>query len=145
MDGETAMLAPPVLARMAYTEGLASFAVQGQGWYYRRRDGTTRRMYIFDNGPDAFVEGLARAIVDGKIAYVDRRLRIRIRTQFDWGDRFDRGRAEVCVGCRPVPAGDGEHSVINGGRWGVIDKSGTELVPVTRAKAESAAQRADTP
>jgi hypothetical protein len=62
-------------------------------------------MYIFDNGPDAFAEGLARTGIGGKIAYVDRRLRIRIRTRYDWGERFGHGRAEVCIGCHPEPVG----------------------------------------
>lgn len=141
MDGATLVLAPRVIARMSYIKGLSSFAVQGSGWHYRRRDGTTRRMYIFDNGPDAFVQGLARAIVDGKIAYVDRRLRVRIATRYDWGDRFDHGRAEVCIGCRVVPVGNGEHSVMGGGRWGMIDASGREVVPVTLTQAEIVARR----
>lgn len=141
LDDATPVLAPQVLARLSYTDGLASFAVRDGGWYYRRRDGTTRRMYIFDNGPDAFVEGLARAVIGGKIAYVDRRLRIRIRTRYDWGDRFDHGRAEVCIGCRPEPVGNGEHSLMTGGRWGMIDRSGRELLPVTLTQDQFLAQR----
>jgi hypothetical protein len=138
--GKTPVLAPRILAKLSYTKGLAYFTVQGMA-YHRRHDGTTRRMYIFDNGADYFVEGLARAIVGGKIAYVDRRLRIRIATPYDWGDRFDHGRAEVCSGCRSVPVGDGEHSVMEGGRWGVINRSGREVVPVTLTQAEFVAQR----
>jgi hypothetical protein len=138
--GETPLLAPRILAKLSYTKGLAYVTVRGMA-YHRRRDGTTRRMYIFDNGPDDFVEGLARAIVGGKIAYVDRRLRIRIATRYDWGDRFDHGRADVCIGCRSVPVGDVEHSVMEGGRWGVIDTSGREVVPVTFTQADFVAQR----
>lgn len=140
-DGAALVLAPPVIVRMRYTKGLSSFAVQGSGWHYRRRDGTTRRMYTFDNGPDDFVDGLARSIVDGKVAYVDRRLRVRIATRYDWGDRFDQGLAKVCIGCRVVPAGDGEHSMMGGGRWGMIDKSGSEVVPVTLTRAEFGVRR----
>ncbi len=135
------MLALRILAKLSYKKGLAYFTVQGMA-YHRRRDGTTMRMYIFDNGADNFVKGLARAIVGGKIAYVDRRLRIRIATHYDWGDRFDHGRAEVCIDCRSVPVGDGEHSVMEGGRWGMIDKSGREVVPVTLTQAEFVARRA---
>lgn len=141
MRGEAPVLSPHVLARLSYSAGLASFALRGSGWYHRRRDGTTRRIYVFDNGPDAFEEGLARAIVEGKIAYVDRRLRIRIRTRYDWGDRFDHGRAAVCIGCRSVPVGDGEHRVMQGGRWGMIDRSGREIVPVTLTGTAFVAQR----
>jgi hypothetical protein len=140
LAGETPVLAPLILAKLSYEKGLAYFTVQGMA-YHRRHDGTTRRMYIFDNGADHFVEGLARAIVGGKIVYVDRRLRIRIATSYDWGDRFDQGRADVCIGCRSVPVGDGEHSVMEGGRWGMIDKSGREVMPVTLIQAEFVAQR----
>jgi hypothetical protein len=141
MDGTTLVLAPHVISRLDHAKGLSRFAVPGSGWHYRRRDGTTQRMYMFDNGPDDFVEGLARAIVAGKIAYVDRHLRIRIAPRYDWGDRFDHGRAEVCIGCRSVPVGDGEHSVMEGGRWGMIDKSGREVVPVKLSQVEFVARR----
>ncbi len=139
--GETPMLSPRVLARLKYTRGLASFALRPGDWYYRRRDGVTQRMVTFDNGPDDFAEGLARAIVADRIAYIDRRLRIRIRTRYDWGDRFAGGRAAVCIGCRSTPVGNGEHRVMTGGRWGIIDKAGREVVPVLLTQAEFIARR----
>lgn len=86
-------------------------------------------MEMFDNGPDYFEEGLARSRVGGKIAYLDRTLRPRIVTGYDWGSPFEHGRADVCVGCRMER--EGEHSVVVGGKWGVVDHMGRVVVPVT--------------
>jgi len=123
-------LAPAVIARLAFDQGLASIAVHG-GWYYRTRDGRTMRMMTFEMGPDYFAEGLARAMIDGKLAYVDRRLRVRLRTRYDWGEPFAGGRAAVCIGCVETRIDGGEHSVMTGGRWGTIDRRGREIVLVT--------------
>ncbi|WP_076073102.1 hypothetical protein [Sphingomonas montana] len=128
--GGVVTLDPAIVAVLAYRRGLASYAVIGKGWFLRRRDGVTRLMYTFEAGPDHFVEGLARAWIDGRLAYVDRRLRVRFRTRYDWGDRFERGRAAVCIGCTVLKVDGGEHSVMTGGRWGVIDRRGREVVPV---------------
>ncbi len=124
------VLAPAIIARLAFDRGLASIAIEGGGWYYRTRDGRTMRMMTFDMGPDYFAQGLARAMIDGKLAYVDRRLRIRLRTRYDWGEPFSGGRANVCIGCVEVRTDRDEHSVMTGSRWGTIDRRGREIVPV---------------
>ena len=123
-------LAPAVLRRLAYQHGLASIGVKGRGWYYRRRNGRTQRMVTFEMGPDYFREGLARALAGGKLAYVDRSLRVKIATRYDWGEPFERGRAAVCLGCVEQPVDGGEHSVMAGGLWGTIDRSGREIEPL---------------
>ena len=125
------VIAPEVAADLSYREGLATLTFPGRQWFYRRHDGTMVEMLTFDNGPDYFEEGLARALVDGKIAYVDRRLRMRVRTRYDWADRFQHGRATVCIGCVSQRDASGEHSFMTGGRWGVIDRRGREVVPPT--------------
>ena len=112
-----------------FTGGLGQVAVRGMGWLYVRRDGRAALVETFDNGPDPFAEGLARSRVGGKVAFVDRRLRPRIVTDYDWASPFEHGRADVCTECRAVA--DGEHSVMEGGRWGVIDRQGRVVVPVT--------------
>lgn len=123
-------VAPVVLARLAYERGLASIGVVDRGWYYRRRDGRTQLMVTFEMGPDYFREGLARALVGGRLAYVDRRLRVRIATRHDWGEPFEYGRAAVCTGCVERTLDGGEHAVMTGGRWGVIDRRGREVLPL---------------
>lgn len=128
------VLAPTVLAQLAYERGLASIGVVGRGWYYRRRNGRTQLMVTFEMGPDYFREGLARALVGGRLAYVDRRLRVRIATRYDWGEPFEHGRAAVCSGCVERKLDGGEHSMMVGGRWGAIDRRGREVVPLAERR-----------
>lgn len=93
------------------------------------------RMMTFEMGPDYFSDGLARAMIDGRLAYVDRRLRVRLRTRYDWGEPFAHGRANVCIGCVETRINGGEHSLMTGGRWGTIDKTVREIVRVTFLQA----------
>ncbi len=117
-------VAPRVVSDFAWRDGLATIRFPGQGWSYRRRDGRTVEMATMDNGPDYSAEGLARARIGGRLAYVDRRLRVRITTRYSFGMPFRGGRAEVCVGGVETPVDGGEHSEIVGGRWGTIDRHG---------------------
>ena len=73
---------------LAYTRGFASLAIQGEARFYRRRDGRMVHMTTIEMGPDYFVEGLLRSVIGSKLAYVDRRLRIRLRTRRDWASRL---------------------------------------------------------
>ena len=92
-------LQPRRRARLGYDrDGLASVFVEG--WYYLARDGNSAAVMAFDNGPDPFAEGLARAPIGGKIGYIDRHLRRVIPARFDGAFPFAQGRAAVCIGCR---------------------------------------------
>ncbi|AQR73105.1 hypothetical protein [Sphingomonas sp. LM7] len=142
---EQPRLAPAVVARLGYDHGLAQLSIAQAGWFYRHRNGRMARMLTFDNGPDPFSWGLARGRIGGHLAYVDRQLRVRIRTAYDWGEPFERGRAEVCIGCSLMPVDGGEHHVVTGGRWGIIDCRGIELVPVRYPSAELHAVPAKAP
>lgn len=116
------LVAPAVVARLGFDGGLGQMSVRGMGWLYVRRDGRAAVMETLDNGPDPFAEGLARSRIGGKVAFLDRRLLPRIVTSYDWASPFAHGRADVCRGCRPVRVG--EHSRMEGGWWGVIDRGG---------------------
>lgn len=118
-----------------YTDGFASFLVEGQ-WYYVKRDGTLLPVLAQDNGPDSWSEGLVRTFRGGKIAYADRSLELVVPAVFDFGWPFRNGRALVCKGCRPGKS-DGEHTPIEGGTWGYIDTSGQEVVPVQFSRIEA--------
>jgi len=55
---------------------------------------------------------------------------------YDWGWPFENGRALVCLGCREGEP-EGEHRPVVGGRWGYVDKSGEEVVPVRLSRSEA--------
>ena len=110
-------------------DGLAAVWIDAiKRFHYVERDGRMAPVITYDNGPDYFVEGLARTPVDGKIGYIDRTLRIVIPARYDMGFPFDHGRAVVCVGCVAKP--QGEHAFMEGGLWGAIDHGGREIVPL---------------
>jgi hypothetical protein len=110
--------------------GIAAVWIKGfKGFYYVRRDGHMVPVVTYDNAPDSFVEGRARTQVDGKIGYIDGRLRVVIPPRYDWGFPFEHGKAVVCSGCAPKPDG-GEHGLVEGGMWGTVDPNGREIVPL---------------
>jgi hypothetical protein len=91
------------------------------------RDGRMVPVVTYDNGPDYFVEGLARTPANGKVGFIDRTLRVVIPARYDMAFPFEHGRAAVCNGC--VPKRHGEHAFMEGGLWGMIDRDGREIVP----------------
>ena len=110
--------------------GIAAVWIKGfKGFYYVRRDGHMVPVVTYDNAPDSFVEGRARTQVDGKIGYIGRKLRVVIPPRYDWGFPFTHGKAVVCGGCVQKPDG-GEHRLVEGGRWGAVDRNGREIVPL---------------
>lgn len=58
-------------------------------------------------------------------------LTVKIRAPYTFGFPFENGRADVCTGCVSVSVDGGEHSYMQGGQWGVIDRQGREIVPLT--------------
>ena len=132
------IIAPPILADLAYTDDLATITFPGHQWFYRHRNGRMVEMLTYDNGPDPFAGGLARGRIGGDLVYVDRDLTVKIRAPYTFGFPFENGRADVCTGCVSVPVYNGEHSYMKGGKWGVIDKTGREIVPLTERPKASA-------
>jgi hypothetical protein len=110
-------------------DGVAAVWIEGvKGFFYVGRDGRLVPVVAYDNAPDAFVDGRARTQVDRKIGYIDRTLRVAIPPRYDWGFPFEHGRAVVCSGC--AQKRDGEHWLVEGGRWGMVDRDGREIVPL---------------
>ena len=110
-------------------DGIAAVWIESvKRFHYVGPDGRMVPVITYDNGPDYFVEGLARTPVDGRIGYIDRTLRVVIPARYDWGFPFEHGRAAVCSGC--VPRRQGEHAFMEGGLWGIIDRNGREIVPL---------------
>ncbi len=109
--------------------GIAAVWIESaRRFYYVGRDGHMVPVVAYDNAPDEFVEGRARTQVDGRIGYIDRTLRVVIPPRYDWGFPFEHGRAVVCSGC--VQQRAGEHRLVEGGRWGMVDRNGREIVPL---------------
>ena len=123
---------------------MAEVFVEGVGWAYVRRDGRNLEVPAFDNGPDDFSEGLVRIRRRGKTGYADASFATVIPPRFDFAWPFEKGRALVCLSCRPAPdARLGEHAPVAGGTWGYIDRTGREVVPIRYSREEAIAKGRD--
>lgn len=110
------------------TEGVAGVIVEGGAAFI---DLTGRRVataLMFDNGPDYFVQGLARIVDGDKTGFVDRAGKVVIAPKFDAAGSFCEGLAPVCMGCKEIPRG--EHSEMVGGQWGFVDRNGAVVIPI---------------
>jgi hypothetical protein len=123
------------------SDGLAAVFVEKAGWAWVRRDGASIEVPAFDNGPDAFSEGLVRVRHGGRIGFADRSFRTVVAPRYDFAWPFEKGRALVCVGCAPPAAGSGKEEPVSvtGGSWGYIDRSGREVVPLRLTREEALA------
>lgn len=119
-------------------QGLA-IVVDDKGWAFINRAGeiVVRTPFLFDGGPDAFAEGLARFTLNDKFGFFDKTGKTIIAPQFDFARSFSEGAAAVCSGCRKTEAdGDGHYGIV-GGRWGYINRQGQIIVPLQFDNAES--------
>lgn len=112
------------------------FAVAQGRWVALDRQGKVlHRVWVVDNGPDPFVEGVARFIDAGKMGFFDRHGTTVIAPRFDFVFPFAEGRAAACVACESVS--DGEYHRFLGGDWGYIDHDGNWAIPPTFDSASS--------
>ena len=128
--GETA-IAPRFQFGGEFSEhGLAAvFAGPSTGWQLIDASGTAVLSPLpVDNGPDPFIEGLARYREREKIGFFDVRGCVTIEARFDWAMPFSDGLAAVCNGCMLVK--HDEHGRIEGGRWGYVDRNGKLIIPL---------------
>jgi WG containing repeat len=98
--------------------------------------GKTAPALPFDNGPDYFVEGLARTVRDGKVGFVNEDLEVVVPREWDFAFRFEGGFARVCTGCSIERHGTKEHGEVRGGAWGWIDRQGRVVVPVEHSRED---------
>jgi len=98
--------------------------------YFALDSGKTAPAFLYDNGPDDFVDGLARTTRDGKVGFVNEALEIVVPAEWDFAFPFEDGFARVCTGCSVVHEDGDEHGSVRGGAWGVIDREGRVVVPV---------------
>ncbi|MCP5110836.1 MAG: WG repeat-containing protein, partial [bacterium] len=111
------------LAEPFSAEGLAA-VLDERGWAYINPSGrVVIRPLVVDNGPDYFREDLARFRRGGKVGFFNRRGQVALQPAYDFALPFSEGLTAVCQGCREVPAG--EHTALQGGKWGYINRRGS--------------------
>lgn len=127
-----------ILADDFSREGIAA-VLDTSGWSIIDRRGRVLvdSLFIFDNGPDEFVENLARFTRGGKFGFYDRRGRIVVEPQFDFAGSFQEGASAVCDGCKKTVLDTEGHYVYGGGRWGFIDRRGAIIVPLRYETVEN--------
>jgi len=121
------IISPQFIMANDFDQGIAS-VIDEQGWAFIDTQGKVIvRPFIFDNGPDYFIEGLSRFVQHGKMGFINEKYEIIIPAQFDFVRPFDKGMAAFCTDCQVVKFDD-EHRVMRGGTWGYINKEGHILI-----------------
>ena len=83
-------------------------------------------LYLFDNGPDYFKEGLTRVKRNDKVGYANEKGQIVIPCQYAYARWFQNGVAEVTFEGREVKDAAG-HARIESDSWFKIDKEGNRV------------------
>lgn len=124
-------LAPASIPQLSFDgDGLSAILVDKRDLYFVSRQGRTAPAFVYDNGPDTVVEGLARTTKSGRIGFVNPLLEVVVEPVWDFAFPFQQGVAVVCMGCTPTAGPGEEHRTVTGGKWGYIDKRGKVVVPV---------------
>ncbi|MBN2107808.1 MAG: WG repeat-containing protein [Deltaproteobacteria bacterium] len=131
-DGDELKLKKTHFNRLDFSDNGLAWVWIDKKIFLVAKNGKSARMHIFDNGPDYFEEGLARMIRNGKFGFVNKRLTVVIEPAYDFAFQFTDGYATVCNECKTK--WHGEHSTLVGGAWGIIDRKGDVVVPVTFAQ-----------
>lgn len=139
IKGDAFHMGRPHLDHVAFDkEGLACVITSQQSAFYLHRNGKSQRVYFYDNGCDYFEHDLARGLVGKHTVFVDKQLNRVLDTRFEWAESFDYGHTVVCNG----PFGEstvGEHTLLTGGRCGLMNRQGTLVVEATYAIGERTA------
>ncbi|AOP36092.1 hypothetical protein A0128_14220 [Leptospira tipperaryensis] len=123
------VIAPQYSFSYDFDENGVAFVFGESGWSCI--DETNRVLlnpFLFDNGPDPFFGGLARFKENNKIGFFDSHCNKIIAAQFDFAFPFEEDFTVVCLGCKSVKMD--EHSTIEGGNYGLIDKNGKIIIPI---------------
>ena len=91
-------------------------------FYYIRKDGKAMKTLTYDNKADPFSDGLARTKINGKVGFFNSNLDIILKPIYDFAFPFHKGEAEICTGCKEKK--EGEHSMLEGGKWQKINRNG---------------------
>ena len=133
--GGEIVVRPGVVPEGGEPGSVQALMVEGQ-LLFVLASGKTAPALPFDNGPDYFVEGLARTVRDGKVGFVDEELDVVVPREWDFAFPFEGGFARVCTGCSIERDGTEEHGEVRGGAWGWIDRQGRVVVPVEHPRED---------
>lgn len=123
------VLSPRFQVAQEFTPGGMACGADKDGWVCIDGQGTPLlRPFIFDNGPDEFSEGLARFVEAEKIGFFDQAGIKKIPARYSFALPFTDDRAAFCDGCTRRCEEGGEHCSMTGGKWGLIDRTGAEVV-----------------
>ncbi|MFZ3201501.1 MAG: WG repeat-containing protein [Candidatus Acidiferrales bacterium] len=108
------------------SQGLAAVLSPKEGWMYVNRKGKVviTGVPVMDNGADWFNDGLVRTVKNGKYGFANSKGQIVIPPIYDGAMNFEKGRAEVCNGCKSKCVSDCEYHYFAGGEWFQIDTKG---------------------
>jgi len=123
------VLSPRFQVAQEFTPGGMACGADKDGWVCIDGNGTPLlRPFLYDNGPDEFSEGLARFVEAEKIGFFDESGSKKIPARFSFVLPFADDRAAFCDGCTRRCEEGGEHCSMTGGQWGLIDRTGAEIV-----------------
>lgn len=108
-------------------EGLACIMFSAKDIFYIQESGYSQRVYFYDNGCDYFKEGLARGIINGQMIFINEQLEVALAPDFELLSHFDYGHSVVCNGPF-VEEKQGEHTLLKGGKCGLLNKQGNLVV-----------------
>ena len=107
--------------------GLACVMFSAEDVFYIQKNGRSQRTLFFDNGCDYFEKGLARGIVNEEMVFINEQLDIVLTPGFKRLSHFNYNHAVVCNGPF-VEEKHGEHTLLKGGKCGLINKQGLLVV-----------------
>lgn len=90
-----------------------------------RKENILFQVFIDDNWPDMVQDGVFRIQENNKIGYADMQGNIILAPQFDGAWPFSEGIARVCIGGTLKKEGD--YTILEGGKYKFIDKSGKPI------------------
>jgi len=83
-------------------------------------------VFLFDNGPDYFKEGLTRALRNGKMGYANKYGQVVIPCIYDFASPFEQGKAQVTFDALEYLDLE-EHMRVESDDWFYIDKQGKRI------------------
>ncbi len=114
-------------SNIKFYDNLTCIFVLGKPYYYHKNE-TSFQAVSFDNGCDYFdANNLARVVINNKIAYVNKDLKIVLPTNFFYATRFYNKKAIVCDNSINKVK-DGEHFFYRGGVCNLINLKGELLL-----------------